>query len=161
MGNARVIFVGAVSVVLGLYSVGLQRSERAVNRVAEVHAYQMQAEEIAKAATSLAIYQLGTTKPSTLPQLTTGRSMFKGTGSYSTADAGGSDVTITATGLFNEKRWDEEAEAEITVTHTVVRVTVVRLSTAATTKKQWSNWQIVKARTVFGSSEFTNQFLTE
>ena len=154
MGNARVIFVGAVSVVLGLYSVGLQRSERAVGRVAEVHAYQMQAEEIAKASVALAVYQLGTVKPTTFPQLS-GRSMFNGTGSYTTSDAGGSDVKITATGLYNEVRTDT------VITHTVVRETVVRLSTASTTKKRWSNWQIVKERVVFGNSEFVNQFLTE
>lgn len=154
MGNARVIFVGAVSVVLGLYSVGIQRSERAVHRVAEVHAYQMQAEEIASAAVSLAVYQLGISKPTTLPQLY-GRSMFGGIGSYATSDAGGSDVKITATGVYTEVRTDT------VITHSVVRETVVRLSTASTTRKKWSNWQVVKSRTVFGNSEFTNQFLTE
>ncbi|MEX2117041.1 MAG: hypothetical protein WEB37_09135, partial [Bacteroidota bacterium] len=67
MGNSRVIFVGAVSIILGLYSVGLQKAERAVDRVGEVHAYQMQAEEIAKGGIALAVYKMGTSKPSTLP----------------------------------------------------------------------------------------------
>lgn len=149
MGNARVIFVGAVSVVLGLYSVGLQRSERAVARVAEVHSYQMQAEEIANASISLAINQMGTTKPSTLPSLT-GRSMFGGVGSYVVDDAGlgANEARITATGVFQS--------------HTVVRVAVIRkISAVASQRKKWANWEIVKVRTILDSSEFTNQFVTE
>jgi len=148
MGNTRVIFVGAVSVVLGLYSVGLQRSERAVQRVAEVHAYQMQAEEIANGAVSLAINALGNTMPGTLPQLSS-ISMYGGTGSYMTDTYGlsANEVRITAFGTHEG--------------HTVAREAVVKLTTASTTKKRWSSWQILRVRSMFPASEFSNQFLTE
>lgn len=149
MGNARVIFVGAVSVILGLYSVGLERSERAVQRVAEVHAYQMQAEEIAKGAVALAINQMGTSKPSALPSLS-GRSMFGGVASYVVDDQGlaSNEARITAHGVYNG--------------HTVIREAVIRLTSTQTVskKKKWSNWETVKVTTKFETSEYTNQYLT-
>jgi hypothetical protein len=150
MGNARVIFVGAVSVILGLYSVGLERSERAVQRVAEVHSYQMQAEEIAKGAVALAVNQMGTSKPTALPALV-GRSMFGGVGSYVADDAGLSsdEARITARGVYNG--------------HTVVREAVIRLTStqSVSRKKKWSNWETVKVTTRFEGSEYENQYLTE
>lgn len=150
MGNARVIFVGAVSVILGLYSVGLERSERAVNRVAEVHAYQMQAEEIAKGAVALAVNQMGNSKPAALPSMS-GRSMFGGTASYVVDDQGlaSNEARITAKGVYNG--------------HTVSRVAVIRLTSTQTIsrKKRWSNWETVRVTSVFAASEFENQYVTQ
>ncbi|MBI4418821.1 MAG: hypothetical protein HY563_08585 [Ignavibacteriales bacterium] len=150
MGNARVIFVGAVSVILGLYSVGLERANRAVARVAEVHAFQMQAEEIAKGGVALAINQMGTSKPNTLPALT-GLSMFGGTVSYVVDDQGlaADEARITAQGVY--------------LGHTVVHEAVVKLTSveAVSKKKKWSNWQAVKTTSKFGAAEFVNQFVSE
>jgi len=150
MGNARVIFVGAVSVILGLYSVGLEKSERAVQRVAKVHSYQMQAEEIAKGAVALAVNQMGNSKPAALPTLTS-RSMFGGIASYVVDDQGlaSNEARITARGVFNG--------------HTVVRQAVIRLTStqSISRKKKWSNWEIVKVTTKFEGSEYVNQYLAE
>ena len=150
MGNARVIFVGSVSVILGLYSVGLERSERAVQRVAEEHSFQMQAEEIAKGAVALMVFQMGNSKPAALPALT-GRSMFGGVASYVVDDLGlpPNEARINARGVFSG--------------HTVVREAVIRLTStqSVSKKKKWSNWETVKATTRFEGSEYTNQYLTE
>lgn len=149
MGNSRVIFVGAVSIILGLYSVGLQKAERAVERVGEIHAYQMQAEEIAKGAIALAINKLGTSKPASLPTLSN-LSMFGGTASYVVDDAGLSsdEARITAQGIYKG--------------HQVSRVAVVRLtSTTISKKKKWSNWETVKVFTKYADSEFTNPYTTD
>lgn len=149
MGNSRVIFVGAVSIILGLYSVGLQKAERAVERVGEIHAYQMQAEEIAKGAIALAINKLGTSKPASLPTLSN-LSMFSGTASYVVDDAGlsSNEARITAQGIYKG--------------HQVSRVAVVRLtSTTISKKKKWSNWETVKVFTKYADSEFTNPYTTD
>ncbi len=146
MGNSRVIFVGAVSVIMGLYTVGLQKAERAVDRIGEVHAYQMQAEEIARSGVSLAINKMGLSKPSKLPKLT-GLSIFGGTVSYVVDDAGlpSDQARVTSTGTF--------------MSHTATRVAVVRLTgTMKEKKKKWSNWEIVKVYTQFSQSEFQNQY---
>jgi hypothetical protein len=149
MGNSRVIFVGAVSIILGLYSVGLQKAERAVDRVGEIHAYQMQAEEIAKGGIALAINKMGTSKPSALPSLAN-LSMFGGTVSYVVDDAGLSsdEARITAQGIYKG--------------HQVSRVAVVTLtSTSGKKKKKWSNWEIVKVFTKYADAEFTNPYATD
>lgn len=149
MGNSRVIFVGAVSIILGLYSVGLQKAERAVNRVGETHAYQMQAEEIAKGGVALAINKMGTSKPSTLPTLFS-LSMFGGTVSYIVDDAGlsSNEARITAQGIYKG--------------HQVSRVAVVRItSTTSSKKKKWTNWETVKVFTKYADSEYTNPYTTD
>ncbi len=150
MGNSRVIFVGAVSIILGLYSVGLQKAERAVDRVGEIHAYQMQAEEIANGAISLAINKMGTSKPVLLPTLSN-LSMFGGTGSYVVNDAGlaiANEARITAQGIYKG--------------HQVSRVAVVRLVTSTSSnKKKWTNWETLKVFTKYADSEFTNPYAPE
>ncbi len=55
--------------VMRIYSVRLQKAERAVERVAEVHSYQMQAEEIDKAGIVFAVNTMGNSKPSPPPQM--------------------------------------------------------------------------------------------
>lgn len=149
MGNSRVIFVGAVAVVMGIYSVGLQKAERAVDRVAEVHSYQMQAEEIAKGGVALSINALGTSKNvSTFPNVSN-KSMFGGTVTYRVTDLPGNDALVTSTGVYKG--------------HTVVREVVVRITStqSISKKKRWSNWETVKTRSIFGASEFTNQYTTQ
>ncbi|MBI2618823.1 MAG: hypothetical protein HYW57_01950 [Ignavibacteriales bacterium] len=148
MGNSRVIFVGAVSVIMGLYSVGLQRAERAVGRIGEVHSYQMQAEEIAKAGVALAINKLENKKPSQLPKLNN-LSIFGGIVSYVVDDDGlpAEQARIKSTGTYKN--------------HQAVRTAIVTLT--GTTgggkkKKKWSNWEVVRVFTQFSGSEFENQY---
>ncbi len=149
MGNSRVIFVGAVAVVMGLYSVGLQKAERAVERVAEVHAYQMQAEEIAKSGVVLSINALGSAKDASKFPNVSNKSIFSGTVSYRVTDLPGSDALVRSTGVYKG--------------HTVIREAVVRLTstTSITKKKKWSNWEVVKVKSTFASSEFDDQYTTQ
>jgi hypothetical protein len=149
MGNSRVIFVGAVSIILGLYSVGLQKAERAIGRVGEIHAYQMQAEEIAKGGVALAITKMGTSKPSALPTLSN-LSIFGGTVSYVVDDAGlpSDEARITVQGIYKG--------------HQVSRIAVVRLTSAVhTKKKKWSNWETVKVFTQYAQAEYANPYTTD
>ncbi len=149
MGNSRVIFVGAVSIILGLYSVGLQKAERAVSRVGETHAYQMQAEEIAKAGIALAINKLGTSKPSPLPTLSN-LAIFGGTVSYIVDDAGlgSNEARITVDAIYKG--------------HQVSRIAVVRITSSSTSKrKKWTNWETVKVFTKYAQSEYINPYTTD
>lgn len=149
MGNARVIFVGAVSVILGLYSVGLERADRAVSRVAEVHAYQLQAEEIAKGGVAMAVQAMGSSKPSQLPSMSP-RPMFGGTASYVVDEQGlaSDEARITAQGVFQG--------------HTVTREVVVKLrSVSSGPKKKWSNWETVKTRTTLESPRSANPYASD
>ena len=149
MGNSRVILVGAVSIILGLYSVGLQKAERAVDRVGEIHAYQMQAEEIAKGGIALAVNKMGTSKPAALPSLSY-LSVFGGTVSYVVDDAGlpSNEARITVQGIYKG--------------HQVSRIAVIRLtSTSGSKKKKWSNWETVKVITQYAEAEYTNPYTTD
>lgn len=147
MGNSRVIFVGAVSIILGLYSVGLQKAERAVGRIGEVHAYQMQAEEIAKGGVALAINKMGTSKPATLPSLSA-LSIYGGTVSYAVDDAGlpADEARITSVGTYQGYK--------------VTRIAVVRLTStvSGTRKKRWSNWEVVKVFSRYEVAENVNPY---
>ncbi|GJQ22113.1 MAG: hypothetical protein HBSIN02_24680 [Bacteroidia bacterium] len=150
MGNARVIFVGAVSVILGLYSVGLEKADRAVSRVAEVHAYQMQAEEIAKGGIALAVNTMGTSRPSQLPSMSP-RPMFGGTVSYVVDDQGlpSDQARITAWGVFQGHTVKREAIVQLTSTQRIGR------------RKRWSNWETVKTRTTFEEGEFVDPYSSD
>jgi hypothetical protein len=142
MGNSRVIFVGAVSIILGLYSTGLQKAERAVNRVGVIHSFQVQAEEIAKAGISLAIESLGTSKPSPLPSLSN-LSIHGGTVRYVTDESGlaSDEVRITSISEYQSYR--------------VTKTAIVKVSKiSATTRKKWANWEIVKVSTQFEAGQF-------
>lgn len=143
MGNSRVIFVGAVSMIIGLYAVGLQKAERAVNRIGQVHASQMQSEEIAKSGVSLAVNAMGTSKPSPLPSLSN-QSAFGGALSFMVDDAGlaADEARITSMGIFGD--------------HQAMRVAIVKLTppSSTTTKKRWSSWEIVRVYSQYSVNGF-------
>lgn len=146
MGNSRVIFVGAVSIIMGLYSVGLQKVERAVNNIGTMHACQMQAEEIANSGITLAVFAMGISKPTPLPSLNA-RSAFQGVVSYIVDDNGlaVNEARITSQGTYKG--------------HQVTRVAIIKLTSGSSTtqKKRWSNWEVVKAYSQFSAEEYDYQ----
>ena len=58
MGNSRVMFIAAISAVLGLYTLGIHRADSRVQSIPLTHAYKMQAKEIAKSGVGMAIQQV-------------------------------------------------------------------------------------------------------
>lgn len=58
MGNARVMFIAAISAVLGLYTLGIQKADSRVQSIPLNHAYKMQAKEIAKSGVGMAIQRI-------------------------------------------------------------------------------------------------------
>lgn len=58
MGNSRVMFIAAISAVLGLYSLGIQRADSRLQSMPLSHAYKMQAKEIAKSGVGMAIQRV-------------------------------------------------------------------------------------------------------
>lgn len=47
MGSSKIIFVGAVAVVIGMFGFGIKRAERASAEIAETHLYQVKAKTLA------------------------------------------------------------------------------------------------------------------
>ena len=58
MGNSRVMFIAAVSVVLGMYTLGIQKADSRVQSIPLTHAYKMQAKAIAKSGVGMAVQKL-------------------------------------------------------------------------------------------------------
>lgn len=61
MGNSRVMFIAAISAVLGLYTLGIKRADSQVQAIPISHAYKMQAREIAKSGVAIALQKIITT----------------------------------------------------------------------------------------------------
>lgn len=55
MGKTALILVATLSVIVGLYSVGVKKVDTSVEKNAASHAYKAQAEEIAKSGVQLAV----------------------------------------------------------------------------------------------------------
>ena len=55
MGKTALILVATLSVIVGLYSVGIKKVDSSVERNAATHSYKAQAEEIAKSGVQLAV----------------------------------------------------------------------------------------------------------
>jgi len=58
MGNSRVMFIAAISAVLGLYTLGIHKADSRVQSIPLSHAYKMQAKEIAKSGVGMAIQRI-------------------------------------------------------------------------------------------------------
>lgn len=58
MGNSRVMFIAAISAVLGLYTLGIKRADSQVQAIPLSHAYKMQAKEIAKSGVGVALQKI-------------------------------------------------------------------------------------------------------
>ena len=58
MGNSRVMFIAAISAVLGLYTLGIKRADSQVQAIPLSHAYKMQAKEIAKSGVGMALRKI-------------------------------------------------------------------------------------------------------
>ncbi len=55
MGGTKLMLTGVVAVIIGMYGLGIKRADQRVTSVAEVQAYQSQADQIAKSGINLAI----------------------------------------------------------------------------------------------------------
>lgn len=58
MGNSRVMFIAAISAVLGLYTLGIKKADSQVQAIPLSHAYKMQAKEIAKSGIAIALQKI-------------------------------------------------------------------------------------------------------
>ena len=58
MGNSRVMFIAAISAILGLYTLGIHKADSRVQSIPLAHAYKMQAKEIAKSGVGMAIQKI-------------------------------------------------------------------------------------------------------
>ncbi len=58
MGTSKIIFVGAVAVIIGLFGVGLRKGEKTSADIASAHAYQLMAKNLAEQGLQVAARKL-------------------------------------------------------------------------------------------------------
>lgn len=149
MGVSKIVLLGGVSVILGIYALGIKKADTKVENVVTAYAELVQTEEIAKSGVQLAINILGTAKPAILPQVT-GQQLLGGTMSFTTDTLGlpATDIRITATGQYYG--------------HQVTRIAVVRLvsSVISTGKKKkiWNRWATQSVFTKLDPGEFAYDY---
>ena len=62
MGNSRVMFVAAVSAMLGLYSLGIKKADQSIQSIPMTQAFRMQAKEISKAGVQHSVTRIRKSK---------------------------------------------------------------------------------------------------
>ena len=107
MGASKIVFVGAVAVIIGLFGVGIKKGEQRSADIAALHAYQLQAKTLAEQALQVAARKLPTTASGTMPIPGVG-STSEGSYSYSVVRWGmptyTNQVRITTVGTANTQR---------------------------------------------------------
>ena len=108
MGSSKIIFVGAVAVIIGMFGFGIKKAERSSSQIAETHAYQVQAKALARMGLGAAIRkQLPTVTGAYVPPpfsktTTAGKYGY----SISPYNATNQTVTVTSYGIVNDQRMD-------------------------------------------------------
>ncbi len=140
MGSSKIIFVGAVAVVVGIFGFGIKKAEKESAQIAAVHAYKLQAKTLADQGLNLAVRRLPTSIGSVTPRAEV-RTTNEGTFGYSSSvsDFGAGKVTVVAYGISNGQR------ANVT--------SVVQNFPAGTTlpagTKAWNRWKLLSSVRTF------------
>ena len=58
MGSSKIVFVGAVAVIVGLFGFGIKKAEKKAADIATAHAYQLQAKNLAEQGLQVAARKL-------------------------------------------------------------------------------------------------------
>ena len=107
MGASKIVFVGAVAVIIGLFGVGIKKGEQRSADIAALHAYQLQAKTLAEQALQIAARKLPSSAATTpLPTPSAG-STSEGSYSYSVVRwlaINTKQVRITAIGTASTQR---------------------------------------------------------
>ncbi len=102
MGSSKIVFVGAVAVIIGLFGFGIKKAEKKAADIATAHAYQLQAKTLAEQGLQVASRKLPATA-NAASKKSYERTTSQGTFGYSYDNAGmpTGQVKIISYGISN------------------------------------------------------------
>ena len=105
MGSSKIVFVGAVAVIVGLFGFGIKKAEKKAADIATAHAYQLQAKNLAEQGLQVAARKLPG-NASAASKKSYERTTNQGTFGYSYDNDGmpSGQVKIVAYGIANGKK---------------------------------------------------------
>ncbi len=132
MGSSKVIIVGAMAVVIGLFGVNLKDAERKSAKIAEAQAYQLQAKMLADQGLNMAVRRLPHSLTAALPNP-----------SYHNTKEGTLVFVISNFGLPTDQR--RISSYGIVNDVWVVQTTIVKKLPPGvkSVKKSWNGWELV------------------
>ena len=100
MGTSKVVFIGAIAIVTGMYAVGIKKADHSAQSIAEFRASRAQAEEIAKTGFHLAANKKLTDSSNPWPSVT-GMQILGGELDYTVVNDGDKRSRVTSVGRYN------------------------------------------------------------
>jgi len=132
MGNSKVMLLGAVTVIIGMYALKIKEADRTVATIGGYRAYEFQALELAKSGIDLAVDELSASNTSSFSR---SNSLMGGTVNYAVSYVDMDTRKITSTATVNGKTR--------TLTAYVAKAGSGTLAVGKK-KKKWSRWTTVK-----------------
>ncbi len=133
MGNSKVILLGAVSVIIGMYALKIKEADRTVATIGGYRAYEFQALELAKSGIDLAVDELSTN--SNTSSFSRTKTLLGGTVSYAVSYVDTDTRKVTSTATVSGKTRTLTAYLEKAGSGVVL---------SGKKKKKWSRWTTVK-----------------
>ena len=129
MGSSKIIFVGAVAVIIGMFGFGIKKAERSSAEIAETHAFQLQAKALAEQGLQTVIRRLPRNTHARVPH-DKNKDVKEGTYGYSVdaSNIASGTLTVTSYGVVNTQK--------------VTLVTVLKTISSGKkpTGKSWNGW---------------------
>jgi len=137
MGSSKIIFVGAVAVIIGMFGFGIKKAERSSAEIAENHAFQLQAKALAEQGLQVVIRRLPRNTHAKVPRAKT-KDVTEGQYGYSVdaSNVASGTVSVTSYGIVNTQK----------VTLVTVLKTIPRGKKP--TGKSWNGWVLESSRKV-------------
>ena len=132
MGSSKVILLGAVSLMIGMYALKIKQADRTISDIGSSRSEEYQATELAKTGIDLAVNELSTT---TITNDTKTQSFFGGSVTYVLKKIDANNEKVTATATFGSQTRTLVAYLEQTAGGTYL---------VGKKKKNWSRWSTVK-----------------
>ena len=141
MGSSKIIFVGAVAVIIGLFGFGTKKAEKQSAAIAEAHAYKLNAKTLAEQGLQLAVKKL----PRNINDVVETHddlSAASGTYGYSylVSNLLAKQVRVTSYGISNVQR--------VTVTSVVE---ILPPGPKPSGVKAWNGWKLVSSIKTFST----------
>ncbi|HXG37321.1 MAG TPA: hypothetical protein VNL36_00980 [Bacteroidota bacterium] len=133
MGNSKVMLLGAVTVIIGMYALKIKEADRTVATIGGYRAYEYQASELAKAGIDLAVNELSAT--SSLLSVSRTKKLLGGTVAYTISVVDWDKQKVTSTATVNGQTRTLIAYLQKAGSGTVVE---------GRKKKKWSRWATTK-----------------
>lgn len=136
MGSSKIVFVGAIAVIIGLFGFGLKKAEKQSAEMAAKHAYQINAKNLAEQGLQYAVKRLPRWINSVNPK-SSDRSTKSGTYgfAYEVSDLATGRVKVVSYGIANGQQ----------ATVTTILENTPPGPKPPTGVKAWNGWKLVSS----------------